>query len=101
MDNQDALVNAESHIIKKGTDQTPFNYLLQHHDVDVNIDLPIAFNLTHLHRKEMLVHNWQLDHDKTPHFIKHGYIWRFNGIPKDQRTSLMSQTWQMVGAQYV
>ena len=42
-----------------------------------------------------------LDEDKTPHFIKHGYVWRFNGIPKNQRTQIMSQLWNSIGGQYV
>ena len=99
--NTDKYIDLQSNTVKKGNDQTPVNYWMQMNNVDINLDLPLAFNLTHLHRKEMLTYNWQLEHDKTPHFIKHGYVWRFNGIPKDQRTSLMSQTWQMVGAQYV
>jgi hypothetical protein len=49
---------------------------------------------------EMFSHNWQLDEDKTPFFIKYGYDWIFNGIPKDERTSLMKQTWDFVKHNY-
>ena len=55
---------------------------------------------SHLHRKEMLSHNWQINEDKTPFFIKYANNWMFNGIPKDQRTSLMSQTWELVKNNY-
>ena len=48
----------------------------------------------------MLSHNWQLNEDKTPFFIKYANNWMFNGIPKDQRTSLMSQTWELVKDNY-
>ena len=84
----------------KGTEQTPFNYWLQVNEIDVNIDLPIPFKLTHMHRKELFSYNWQLDEDKTPFFIKYGYNWCFNGIPKDQRTQVMKQTWELVKHNY-
>ena len=61
----------------------------------------LVYNLTHIHRKEMLRNNWQLNEDQIPMFIKYGYVWRFNGIPKDQRTQLMSQVWTGVGGEYV
>ena len=71
------------------------------HNIELNLDLPFVYNLTHIHRKEMLRNNWQLNEDQIPMFIKYGYVWRFNGIPKDQRTQLMSQVWTGVGGEYV
>jgi precorrin-6B methylase 2 len=44
--------------------------------------------------------NWQLNEDSTPFFIKYGYNWVFNGIPKNQRTEVMSQTWGFVKDNY-
>ncbi len=99
-DNVDRLVELQDKIVIKGTEQTPFNYWLQVNEVDVNIDLPIPFKLTHMHRKELFSYNWQLDEDKTPFFIKYGYNWCFNGIPKDQRTHVMKQTWDLVKHNY-
>lgn len=98
--NIDEFINLQDNIVRKGNDQTPINYWMQMHDVDINLTLPIAFNLTHLHRKEMFHYNWQLNNDKQPHFIKYGYVWRFNGIPKDQRSNLMKQTWDTVKHHY-
>ena len=66
-----------------------------------NLDLPFVYKLTHIHRKEMFHYNWQLNEDKTPYFIKYGYNWVFNGIPKDQRTEVMTQTWDLVKDNYV
>ena len=86
--------------VKKGTEQTPMNYWLQTNDVDVNIDLPLPFKLTHLQRKELFSYNWQLDEDKTPFFIKYGYNYSFNGIPKEQRTNIMKQTWDIIKDRY-
>ena len=68
--------------------------------IEINLNLPMAFNLTHLHRKQMLTHNWQLDEDKTPFFIKYGYVWRLTGVPKDQRTHLSNQIWDLIGKNY-
>ena len=99
--NHKSIVKAETYKVKLGTDQTPFNYFLQLHNIKVNINLPVAYSLTHMHRKHMLVHNWQLNEDKTPFFIKYGYVWRFNGFSKDKRTDLMSQTWEIVKENYV
>jgi predicted O-methyltransferase YrrM len=48
----------------------------------------------------MFNYNWQLDKDKTPFFIKYGYIWFFNGIPKDKRSEIMDQTWEYIKDNY-
>jgi len=99
-DNHELLLHYENSKVKKGTDQTPFNYLLQIEKIDTNIEMPMAYNLTHLQRKEMLGVNWQLKDDNTPFFIKYGYLWRYNGFPKDTRTNLMTQTWEIVKENY-
>jgi len=100
LNNIDDFIEAQDNIIKKGTEQTPINYWLQIKNIDVNLELPIAFKLTHLHRKEMFSYNWQLNEDKTPFFIKYGYVWFFNGIAKNERTNLMSQVWAAIGSKY-
>ena len=74
--------------------------MLQLHNVELNLDLPVAFNLTHLHRREMFSYNWQLDEDKTPFFLKYGYNFSFNGIPKEDRTNVMKQTWDFIKDNY-
>ena len=100
INNVDELVELQDKIVKKGTEQTPLNYWLQINKVDVNLDLPMGFKLTHMHRKELFGYNWQLNEDKTPFFIKYGYNWIFNGIPKDQRNNIMKQTWELVKHNY-
>jgi len=99
-DNKDKLISLQDKEVIKGTDQTPFNYWLQIKNIDVNVSLPFMYNLTHMHRKDMLIHNWQQEEDKMPYFIKYGYVWKYNGIPKNKRTDLMKQTWDIVGANY-
>jgi len=86
--------------VKKGNEQTPMNYWLQTNNVDINLDLPLPYKITHLQRKELFSYNWQLEEDRTPFFIKYGYNYSFNGIPKDQRTNIMKQTWDVIKKNY-
>ena len=95
------FVEFQDKLVRKGTEQTPLNYWLQMNHVDMNLELPFVYKLTHIHRKEMFHYNWQLNEDKTPYFIKYGYNWVFNGIPKNQRTEIMTQTWDLVKDNYV
>jgi hypothetical protein len=99
-DNIDKFCELQDKIVKKGTEQTPLNYWLQICNIDLKTDLPIAFKLTHLHRKEMFGHNWQLNEDNTPYFIKYGYNWIFNGLPKHERPKIMKQVWDFVKHNY-
>ena len=98
--NIDTFCELQDKTVKKGTEQTPLNYWLQKNNIDIKTDLPIAFKLTHLHRKEMFGYNWQLNEDKTPYFIKYGYNWIFNGLPKDQRSKIMHDVWNYVKHNY-
>lgn len=99
-DNSDKLIELQDKIVKKGTEQTPFNYWLQKHNVEVNLEMPVTWKLTHLHRKNMLGHNWQTNDDPTPFFIKYGYNWLFTGFEKMQRNQMMKQVWDHIGHNY-
>ena len=100
LNNVDEFVELQDKIVRKGTEQTPLNYWVQKNAVELNLDLPFSYKLTHIHRKDMFKNNWQLQEDTTPFFIKYGYNWVFNGIPKNQRTEVMSQTWDLVKHNY-
>ena len=101
--NFDVFYKLQNEIVKRGTCQTPLNYFIQMNNVKVDF-LPKEYRVSHLNRKEMLTHNWQLDgsehEDKTPFFIKYGYIWVFSGFDKRVRNSLMEQTWNLVKHNY-
>lgn len=99
-DNVDTFVELQDNIVRKGTEQTPLNYWLQINNVEMNLNLPFSYKLTHIHRKEMFNYNWQLEEDKTPFFVKYGHNWVFTGIPKDQRTEVMKYTWELVKDNY-
>ena len=100
-DNVDNFVYLQDEGVRKGTEQTPLNYWVQIHDVELNLDLPFVYKLTHIHRKDMFGYNWQLEEDHTPYFVKYGYNWVFNGIPKNQRTEVMSGLWKLIEHNYV
>ncbi len=101
LNNVDKFVELQDKIVHKGTEQTPLNYWLQKNEVEMNLDLPFTYKLTHIHRKEMFGNNWQLKEDDTPYFIKYGKNWVFNGINKNQRTNTMKQVWDLVKHNYV
>jgi hypothetical protein len=98
--NIDEFVDLQDRIVRKGTEQTPLNYHLQMNNIDINLDLPFSYKLCHIHRKEMFKHSWQLNEDMTPFFIKYGHVWGFSGLPKNQRTDIISQTWDLVKHNY-
>ena len=99
-DYKNQLIELQDVKVKKGTDQTPFNYLLQMSGMDFNIDLPKSFNLNHMNRGDWFSHNWQDGDDKTPFFLKYSYIWRSTGIPKNDRSQLMSNIWSGIKHNY-
>ncbi len=86
--------------VSKGTDQPVYNYLLQQNQVDFGFELPNSYNLNHMNRFNWFKHNWQLNEDTTPYFIKYGYLWKYSGFDRRQRTPLMKQTWDLIKNNY-
>ena len=75
--------------------------MLQKHNISVNTQLGDEFMVTHLSRFDLLGYNWQLNEDRTPYFIKYGYIWFYSGFPnRADRYNLMNQTWEMIKHNY-
>jgi hypothetical protein len=101
-DNYDIIAEKENKTVKRGTDQPIVNFFLREQGVDIKL-LPIVYGVSHLYRKEVLVHNWQLNEDPTPHFIKYFYSWIFSGWSDrgETRSKLMSQTWDLVKHNYI
>jgi hypothetical protein len=98
--NRKDLIHLQENVVKRGFEQTCMNYWMQINNIDINLDIPVIHRMSHMHRKEVLINNWQLNESLTPHFIKHSYIWMFNGTPKDSRTSMINQTWELVKHHY-
>ena len=82
-----------------GKEQTLFNFHLQSLGYKVNI-IPPIWNLVSMHKTELLQHNFQDGDDKTPFFIKYGYVWHFTGFQIEDRERLMKETWNLVGENY-
>jgi hypothetical protein len=98
--NYDEIIKLQN-TIKRGTDQPVINYLL---DIE---KIPTAFNslsndyfIMHMNRFNWFHYNWQLNEDKTPYFIKYGYVWAFSGFDRSQRNELMGETWNIIKNNY-
>ena len=100
-DNHDEILKREDKKVKRGRDQPILNYILKQENIKTK-HLPIIYGVNHLYRREVLTHNWQLNEDPTPFFIKHFYTWIFSGWPDrgETRKNLMSQTWKSINHHY-
>ncbi len=99
LNNLEEILKLQSSV-NRGTDQPVYNFLLQKHNVNVYYNLPPTFFIMHMNRFNWFNHNWQLNEDTTPYFIKYGYIWIYSGFDRTQRNELMKQTWQIIQHQY-
>lgn len=86
--NSNELIELQT-TLRKGTDQTPVNYIAKE-NTNINL-LNKKWNLTHLHRKEILM---------NLKFIDAGYIWHFNGFEKKYRIQIMHDTWNSIKQNY-
>jgi hypothetical protein len=98
-DNEDMIINLQTSIVRKGTDQTPLNYFLQKNNIKIDT-LPWEYRVSHLHRKDLLSYNWQLNEDTIPFFVKYANVWVFSGFDKTQRNQLMQQSWELIKDRY-
>ena len=76
--NRKDLIEAEK-TWHAGTDQTPVNFLTHMLGIDYKL-LPYEFNMTDLHRKELL--------DDRLLFTKIGWIYQYNSIPNNTNDKL-------------
>ena len=82
-----------------GKCQTVINLMLLQTKTKIKL-LPPTWNLVHIHKKKMFNHNWQLNIDNTPFFIKYAYLWHFTGFAIESRTDVMKQVWDNFGHLY-
>jgi hypothetical protein len=76
-----------------GKEQTILNLYLKKENVRKKY-LDFRFNTMRLTKNDWLHHNWQIEGDKTPFFIKYSYIWHFTGCSIEERAGLMTNIWQ-------
>lgn len=89
--NQESLREKQHHTLKKGTDQTPVNYIaLETFEDDIQY-LPKTFNMTHMNKTGAFIDNI---------YIKCSYIWHFNGLPRKDRNTFMKYTWEQIKHRY-
>jgi hypothetical protein len=89
--NDQTINDRQYQTLRKGFDQTPFNYFLKQEEQDI-IVLPEVFSLGHMHKKDIFNNGMFLN---MP-----AYIWQFNGIPKEQLPIVLSQIWNHINHQY-
>lgn len=90
-DNLTEINTRQYQTLRKGFDQTPFNYFIRKEDYKFEI-ISEVYSLGHLIKKDIF-HNGM--------FINiPAYIWQFNGMPKDQLPGIMNQIWQHIKEKY-
>lgn len=101
-DNIDTILKKEDKEVLRGTDQPVINYITQSHNEKLHYWSPTEV-VNHLYRRNILGHNWQLQTDPTPFFIKYFKAWQFSGFSDrgDTRTQLMKSTWEYIKNKYV
>mgnify|MGYP003348069456 CR=1 FL=1 len=97
-ENQEKLRNLQHHSLKKGTDQTPINFLSRKYYGNSIKHISKKFNMSQLIMTHAMAPSIITG---EPIFIKHGYIWHYNGIPRDQRNGYMKQTWDIIKNNYI
>lgn len=91
--NVEALRKLQHETLKKGTDQTPVNYMaMEFFGKDRIHYIDKRFNLTHIYKTDAVIDNI---------YIKCAYIWHFNGIPRNERENWMAHTWNAIKENYI
>ena len=88
--NEDELRKRQHVTLKKGSDQTPINYMIRASKHKLNF-LNDKFNLSQLHTRGVM----------NPLMFECGYVWHFNGFEKSMRNNLMRETWNLIKGNYV
>lgn len=92
LEHQEILRELQHRTLKKGTDQTPVNYLALSFFKKNIVYLPKIYNMGHMYKTDVFIDNI---------YIKCSYIWHFNGIPRDRRDFYMKNTWEVIKHNYV
>lgn len=87
--NREHLQDLQHNTLKKGSDQTPVNYMVRKEKMPITY-LNKKFNLSQLHMRGVL----------NSLMFETGYIWHFNGFEKTKRNQIMQQTWELIKDNY-
>ena len=88
--NKEHLLDLQYNKLRKGSDQTPFNYMIRKMGCEIKY-LPKIYNMTSLHKKGILDGGL---------FVEIGNIWHFNGFKKEDRVLIMRNTWEHIRGNY-
>tara|TARA_Y100000114_G_C11741554_1_gene319208 strand:+ start:299 stop:1051 length:753 start_codon:yes stop_codon:yes gene_type:complete len=88
--NEDELRTRQHETLKKGSDQTPVNYLVRQEKYPIT-HLSKKWNFTHMHVRGVL---------QNALFLDCAWIYHFNGFEKTLRNNLMKQTWEEMKRRY-
>ncbi len=89
--NQNEINKKQYETLKKGFDQTPFNYFIRQENYKFEL-IPEMYSVSHLIKKDIFYNGMFLN---IPI-----YIWQFNAIPRNKRTELMKQIWGYIEKNY-
>jgi hypothetical protein len=84
--NESELRNRQHKTLRKGSDQTPVNYLVRKGGYKIT-HLSKKWNFTHLHQRGVL---------QNAMFLDCAWMYHFNGFEKTMRNDLMKQTWEEI-----
>ena len=88
--NEDELRNRQHHTVKKGSDQTPINYLVRREGFPMT-HLSKKWNFTHMHMRGVL---------QNFLFLDCAWIYHYNGFDKKLRNGIMQDTWMEMKNRY-
>ena len=88
--NEDELRRRQHETLKKGSDQTPVNYLVRRENYPIT-HLSKKWNFTHMHQRGVI---------QGALFLDCAWIYHFNGFEKTLRNNIMGDTWNAIKDNY-
>ena len=88
--NEDELRDRQHHTVKKGSDQTPINYLVRREGYPIT-HLSKKWNFTHMHLRGVL---------QNFLFLDCAWVYHYNGFDKSMRNGVMRDTWTEMQKRY-
>lgn len=85
-ENEHELRNRQHNTLKKGSDQTPVNYMVRKSGLPITY-LDKTWNFTHMHVRGVL---------QNALFLDCAWVYHYNGFEKTLRNNLMKQTWDIL-----
>ncbi len=88
--NNQPIIQEYRERLRKGFDQTIFNYFLLYAGEKINL-IPEKWNLFHMIRREVLYNGY---------FIDMGYFWHFNGLERNTQVQQIQNIWDKIKQNY-